>query len=101
MTQDFSGQNLRGRSFKAQNLVGADFSHADIRSVDFSKANLRGAKFVGAQAGLQRHWTIGLAVVSWLLSAVSGLFSGIGGYSLATFIIKDPDDVLVSAFQPL
>jgi uncharacterized protein YjbI with pentapeptide repeats len=35
---DYSGQNLRGRSFKGQNLEGANFSGADIRGADFSGA---------------------------------------------------------------
>jgi uncharacterized protein YjbI with pentapeptide repeats len=39
---DFSGQNLRGRSFKRQNLEGANFSYADIRSTNFTGATLTG-----------------------------------------------------------
>ena len=39
MSQDFSHQNLRGRSFKDQDLAGANFSYANIR---------------GAKAGLQK-----------------------------------------------
>ncbi|MBW4566000.1 MAG: pentapeptide repeat-containing protein [Mojavia pulchra JT2-VF2] len=74
MPQDFSGQNLRGRSFKGQNLEGANFSYADIRSADFTGANLTGANFSHATAGLQKHWAIFLVCVSWLLSGVSGFF---------------------------
>ena len=33
MSQDYSGQNLRGCSFRGQNLEGADFSYADIRKL--------------------------------------------------------------------
>ncbi len=33
MPQDFSYQNLRGRSFKGQNFTGANFSGADIREL--------------------------------------------------------------------
>ncbi|MFM6818834.1 MAG: pentapeptide repeat-containing protein, partial [Dolichospermum sp.] len=29
MPPNYSGQNLRGRSFKGQNLTGANFSKAD------------------------------------------------------------------------
>ncbi|MCH4904217.1 hypothetical protein GSN00_07410 [Cylindrospermopsis raciborskii CHAB3438] len=36
INQDFSNQNLRGRSFKGQNLEGANFSHADIRGANFT-----------------------------------------------------------------
>lgn len=75
MPQDFSGQNLRGRSFKGQDLSGANFSYADIRSGDFTNANLRSANFKGAKAGLQRRWAIVLTVVSWVLSGLSGVFS--------------------------
>ncbi|MBP5975266.1 pentapeptide repeat-containing protein [Brasilonema sp. CT11] len=59
MQQNFSGQNLRERSFKNLDLTGADFSYADIRSTDFTDAILTGANFCHAQAGLQRqpkHW---------------------------------------------
>lgn len=85
MPQDFSGQNLRGRSFKGQNLAGANFSCADIRSADFTEANLRGANFSHAQAGLQRRWAIFLIFVSWFLSGASGFFSAFAG-CLAAFI---------------
>ncbi|MBD2682195.1 pentapeptide repeat-containing protein [Nostoc paludosum FACHB-159] len=80
MPQDFSGQNLRGRSFKGQNLEGANFSSADIRSADFTGANLRNANFSHAQAGLQKRWAIGLVLVSFLLSGLSGFLWANNGY---------------------
>ncbi|MBG1242567.1 pentapeptide repeat-containing protein, partial [Nostoc sp. NZL] len=80
MPKDFSGQNLRGRSFKGQNLEGANFSYADIRGANFSGVNLTGANFSHAKAGLQRRWAIGLVIISFLLSALSGLFSAFKGY---------------------
>ncbi|MBL1203127.1 MAG: pentapeptide repeat-containing protein [Nostoc sp. GBBB01] len=83
MTQDFSGQNLRGRSFKGQDLAGANFSYADIRSADFTGANLRNANFSHATAGLQRRWAVFLICVSWLLSGVSGLLSAFTGVLIA------------------
>ncbi len=89
MPQDFSGQNLRGRSFKGQNLAGANFSYAQIQSTDFTGAILTGANFSYAQAGLQRRWVIGLVLVSWLISGISGLFSAYAGYSIS-FIFYNP-----------
>ncbi|MBD2628696.1 pentapeptide repeat-containing protein [Trichormus variabilis] len=71
MPPDYSGQNLRERSFKGQNLTGANFSKADIRGADFSNAILKGADFTGATAGLQRRWVIELLIVSFLLPALS------------------------------
>lgn len=62
MPQDFSHQNLRGRSFKGQNLAGANFSGADIRSTDFTSANLIGANFSHAKAGLEKRWGIYLPI---------------------------------------
>ncbi|MBK1989309.1 pentapeptide repeat-containing protein [Sphaerospermopsis aphanizomenoides BCCUSP55] len=90
MPPDYSGQNLRGRSFKGQNLEGANFSKADIRGADFTNANLKGADFTRAKAGLQRHWVIGLLIASWLLSTISGFFSLLIGLGL-TFIL-DPSN---------
>ena len=75
MPPDYSGQNLRGRSFKGQNLAGVDFSHADIRGTNFTRANLTGANFTGAKAGLQKRWALLLVVLSWLLSGISGFLS--------------------------
>ncbi len=75
MPLDYSGQNLRGHSFKGQNLTGANFSGADIRGANFSNAILKDAEFRGAKAGLQRRWVVGLLIVSWLLSALSGFLS--------------------------
>ncbi|PHM10836.1 pentapeptide repeat-containing protein [Nostoc sp. 'Peltigera malacea cyanobiont' DB3992] len=80
MSQDFSGQNLRGRSFKGQYLAGANFSYADIRGTDFSGANLTGANFSHAKAGLQKHWAIFFIMISWLWSGLLGLYWFIYGY---------------------
>ncbi|AFZ04226.1 pentapeptide repeat-containing protein [Calothrix sp. PCC 6303] len=90
MPQDFSGKNLQGRSFKGQDLTGANFSYAYIRDANFTNVNLRGANFTNAilrganfshaKAGLQRRSVIGLVLVSWLMSAMSGIFSGYAGY---------------------
>ncbi|GAX45657.1 pentapeptide repeat-containing protein [Tolypothrix sp. NIES-4075] len=74
MTKDYSGQNLRGRSFKGQNLEGANFSGADIRGADFSNAILKEANFSRAHAGVSPYWGIrvGSVIVSLVLSALSG-----------------------------
>ena len=83
MPPDYSGQNLRGRSFKGQNLTGANFSKADIRGANFTNAILKGADFTGAKAGLQRRWVISLLIVTFLMSALSGFFSIIIGIIIA------------------
>ncbi|MBD2412276.1 hypothetical protein FACHB389_33085 [Nostoc calcicola FACHB-389] len=83
MPPDYSGQNLQGRSFKGQNLTGASFRNADIRGTNFTNAILKDADFTSAKAGLQQHWIIGLLIVSWLLSGLSGFLSIIIGVSVA------------------
>ncbi|MBD2254758.1 pentapeptide repeat-containing protein [Nostoc parmelioides] len=103
MPQDFSGQNLRGRSFKGQNLEGANFSYADIRSTDFtganlknahfSKADIRGAKFINAiligadfsdaTAGQKKYWVIFVIIVSFLLFWLSGFSYSLVGQLVA------------------
>nr|WP_322653007.1 pentapeptide repeat-containing protein [Nostoc sp. CmiVER01]MDZ8121983.1 pentapeptide repeat-containing protein [Nostoc sp. CmiVER01] len=84
MPPDYSGQNLRGRSFKGQNLTGANFSKADIRGANFTNAILKDTDFRGGKAGLQRRWTIGLLIASWLLSGISGFFSIFVGVFVAS-----------------
>ncbi|MBE9199161.1 MULTISPECIES: pentapeptide repeat-containing protein [unclassified Nodularia (in: cyanobacteria)] len=91
MHQDYSGKNLRGRSFKGQKLEGADFSYADIRGANFTGANLKNANFSHAQCGLQKRWAIFLVAVSWLLSAISGFFSAFTGYLIS--LIFDSSDI--------
>jgi uncharacterized protein YjbI with pentapeptide repeats len=83
MVKDYSGQNLRGRSFKGQDLEGANFSNTDIRSADFTGANLIGANFKNAKAGLRRRWATILVLVSWLLAGISGVFSAYAGVIVA------------------
>jgi len=75
MQQDYSGQNLRGRSFKGQNLTDANFSYADIRSTDFTDTNLIGANFKNVKAGLGKRWETILILISWLLAGISGFLS--------------------------
>jgi hypothetical protein len=92
MPQDFSDQNLRGRSFKGLDLTGANFSHSDIRGANFTNAILRNAKFINAQAGLQPCWQVGLLIGSILLAAVSGF--------TLTYIVSLTGIVLSSDSQP-
>jgi uncharacterized protein YjbI with pentapeptide repeats len=86
MPPDYSGQNLRGRSFKGQNLEGANFSGVDIRGTDFSGANLKGACFIQVKAGLQRRWVILLIFVSWAVLGISAIFSLIVGAFLSLIL---------------
>lgn len=78
--RDFSGENLRGQSFKGKNLSGANFTDADIRGANFTNAKLTSANFSCAKAGLQRCWTKSLVIALWLLSGLSGIFSGLATY---------------------
>ena len=82
--QDFSNQNLRGRSFKGQYLEGANFSRADIRGANFTNANLTGANFSDAQAGLQERWVFILVCISWIIAVITGFFSAFIEYLIAS-----------------
>lgn len=96
MTQDFSGQNLRGRSFRGRkDLIGANFSYADIRGADFTNALLIEANFSQAQAGRERFWTAVLLVISLLLSALSGVASAFVGVITGNVLIsQNPLEIL-------
>ncbi|MBW4449176.1 MAG: pentapeptide repeat-containing protein [Spirirestis rafaelensis WJT71-NPBG6] len=72
MLLDYSGQNLRGRSFIGQNLEGANFSGADIRGADFSNAILKDADFKGAEAGVNQSLHFKLFMSNGLQSALVG-----------------------------
>ena len=79
---DFSGQNLRNRSFRRRDLSRANFTNADIRGCDFRQACLVGANFAGVRAGCTPMQAIGLwgvAIVLALLSIQAVLDSGFGG----------------------
>ena len=84
--------NLRGAKLKNRDLEGADFSGADIKSTDFTNAKLQGADFTGAKAGLQKRWAILWVICSWLLAAISGLFSAFSGYFVALIFSSDSSD---------
>lgn len=91
MLPDYSGQNLRGRSFKGQNLTGVNFSKADIRGANFTNAILKSANFTDAKAGLQRRSVIALLIALLLLSALSGFASEYVIYVLYGLIPRDGD----------
>ncbi|MBO3461229.1 pentapeptide repeat-containing protein [Aetokthonos hydrillicola Thurmond2011] len=99
MSQDFSGQNLRGRSFKDQDLTEANFSGADIRSTDFSGANLEGANFSQVKAGLQKRWTAFLVLVSWLMSGFAGFLSTFVGVLISH--ASESSEIRVSGWTAL
>ena len=77
VSQNFSGKNLRGRSFERQNLTNADFSNADIRGANFSGAILKGAKFSNAKAGLTPFQRFILAIIALSSSALLCLGSSV------------------------
>ncbi|MBW4503095.1 MAG: pentapeptide repeat-containing protein [Scytonema hyalinum WJT4-NPBG1] len=96
MPPDYSGQNLRGRSFKGQNLSRANFCRADLRGANFTNAILKDADFAGAKAGLRRRWTIALLIVSWLLSGLSGYLSTYtGAFVIYIFDTTNPKNMIV------
>ncbi|MFN6526716.1 pentapeptide repeat-containing protein [Nostoc sp. ChiSLP03a] len=89
MPPDYSGKNLRGRSFIGQNLTGVNFSKADIRGANFTNAILKDAVFTDAKAGLQIHWVIRLLIILLLLSVLSGFASEYVIYGL--YCLIDPN----------
>jgi len=100
MAQDYSGQNLQGRSFRGRtDLAGANFSHADIRGADFSNAILTGANFSYCQAGLQKHWAMILLLVALFLSTLSGCVSALAGaITGAALISQNLIEIFAGAF---
>ena len=99
MPQDFSGQNLRGRSFKGQNLEGADFSHTDIRGANFTGANLQRANFSKAKSGLQKRWVMILILISLLLIGIFGLLSILVGFLVSLIFDSNPGSQIVGWFN--
>lgn len=85
MPLDFSGQNLRGRSFTGLDLTGANFSHSDIRGANFTNTILRGANFSYAKAGLKSSAVIFLLIISLIFAVLAGLASGFTGYLITYF----------------
>ncbi|MEK0190745.1 pentapeptide repeat-containing protein [Microcoleus anatoxicus] len=86
MTQDFSGQNLRGRNFKGQDLTGANFSYADIRGANFTDSILIGANFSHAKAGLPSQWKFSLLAFSLIVAFLAGFAVAVGGAFVGSFL---------------
>ena len=96
MPENYSGQNLRGRSFKNKDLTGVNFSDADIRGANFTNAILVNANFSNAKAGLQEHWRIVSVIIVLLLAALLGFLLGIGSYFVIHFFLPSSIKVLNS-----
>ncbi len=86
MTQDFSGQNLRGRNFKSQDFTGANFSYADIRGANFTDSILIGANFSHAKAGLPSQWKFLLLAFSLVVAFLAGFAAAVGGAFVGSFL---------------
>ncbi|BAY27058.1 rfrA pentapeptide repeat-containing protein [Calothrix sp. NIES-2100] len=95
---NFAGKNLQGRDFRGQNLTGANFSNSDIRGANFNNAILRNANFQNAKAGIKHDWATFLLIVSFLLSVLSGIFSGFSGTYLITFVFKTAYSINICIF---
>ena len=76
MSEDYSDQNLRGRSFEGELLNGADFSKSDLRGADFSQASLVGANFTDARMGIRPIAAIVLLGAAIVVSIIAGLAIG-------------------------
>jgi hypothetical protein len=91
MPQDFSGQDLRGRSFKGQDLTGANFSHTNICGTDFTNAILTGANFSHAKAGLRASLILLLIGVILLVGVINTSDSVISTQNLMESIETEED----------
>lgn len=75
--RNFSGQDLKGKSFRGAVLSDADFSRADLRGTDFTQATLRNVNFANARFGLERHYAIVMGVSLVLMALVLGSVAGL------------------------
>jgi uncharacterized protein YjbI with pentapeptide repeats len=98
MAQNFSNQNLQGRSFKGQDLTGADFSNAKIHGTDFSEAILTKTNFSNVRGGLPQHWVIGIGLILLLASIVLGFVIGVFG--IFAGILLSPHYIAGYSFIP-
>ncbi|MCP4697063.1 MAG: pentapeptide repeat-containing protein [Gammaproteobacteria bacterium] len=86
MSENFSGKNLRGRSFKGRDLSCADFSGADLRAANFRDAKLPIADFSGAYMGARPHSRRVLWAGIFLFGIAMGFLLILGPFSLANVI---------------
>ncbi|NEP09181.1 MAG: pentapeptide repeat-containing protein [Symploca sp. SIO2C1] len=87
--KDFRHANLRGKSFQGEDLTGANFSYSDIRGANFTNAILTKANFSHTQAGLLKHWTSSLVIVSLILLTISGWITPITSSWITWFFTPD------------
>jgi uncharacterized protein YjbI with pentapeptide repeats len=102
--RDFRNLNLRGANFREQDLSGADFSGADIRSANFTHAILKSTHFNDAEAGLQRRWVLGKALIALALSIVVNFIAVMFSAELSLFLLRvevAPSRYLVSTLTLL
>ena len=76
MGEDYSGQNLRGRSFEGASLDSADFTDADLRGANFSHASLVGANFTDARMGVRTIVGLVLLATAMAVSVLAGVIVG-------------------------
>lgn len=82
MSQDFSGQNLRGKSFRGLDMSGADFSYCKLQGANFSKAILQEANFSNSSMGLSTKVISLLIILCLVLSLLLGLCGFVAGIFL-------------------
>jgi hypothetical protein len=102
MSKDYSGQNLRGRSFQGELLDGADFTESDLRGADFSRASLIGADFTDARMGVRTVAGLVMFAGAVVVSVLAGV--AIGNLAEATreqASSSDWRDVLASVLMIL
>ncbi|MEO0538752.1 MAG: pentapeptide repeat-containing protein, partial [Cyanobacteria bacterium P01_A01_bin.123] len=95
-TSSFRNQNLRGRDFSNWNIQNADFTNAKLEGTDFTNAKLEGANFTnarleganfkdadlkkvnfeGIKTGVKTYWAFWSKIISWLLAAIAGGYTG-------------------------
>lgn len=69
---EYTGMDLRGRSFRGADLKYTNFSGADLRGADFTGANLMAADFSNSITGMK----ISTRILIFLGALVISLFSG-------------------------
>lgn len=98
MSQDFSGQNLRGKSFRGLDMSGADFSYCNLQGANFSKAILQEANFSNCSMGLSRKVISLLIILCLLLSLLLGLTGFLAGIFLP--VTFTPEFIKINTILP-